>query len=528
MDNVVKLRKEVVKLRSKWRKLWTGSAEKRIRDHIREKQEEPKYVKLLDKIGFTMGVLNILLCQYFLLNVPEYFSVWYGVIVPILMISRFYHFRSLHWQYFMFDFCYFTLSCTVINTFVLHNYSMLFKICFIHSCGTLPIAIPVWRNSFIFHDYDKIVSVYIHILPMMLYYTLRWSDKFSHYCPDATHCDTLRLRDYMLAMLFYATWQVLYLLKTEVYDKAKFDADPSLLTSLRWMSKDTTNSTARMVLKIARKLGIFAPQEDYDSTTMKTKLVFVSAQMVLTMLWSLPSYFLYRYAAVHLAYIIFIFVLAIFNGASFYIEVFSIRYQLQLTKLNKMQQFAQETNKLIQKVAELETSQSMKNRSSSNLLAGRLTPMKNSPKPSFIMNEGTTDMIASTDGNTENAIHDDNDHIYSTAAVAVEEEGDDEGEEQEESPRSFDEQELLEHLHDSELFTGLEEDGEISLENMVNFFLQTTNAGEYGESSGDTQQHPSLVVSSAVSAMEALESSSREIIDMILKDCEDELTTKED
>lgn len=33
---------------------------------------------------------------------------------------------------------------------------------------------PVWRNSLVFHDVEKITSLYIHIFPGLLLYTLRW------------------------------------------------------------------------------------------------------------------------------------------------------------------------------------------------------------------------------------------------------------------------------------------------------------------------------------------------------------------
>ena len=61
------LRNEANKLRSKWRKVVTGNECKRVRDHIRETEEQPRFIKLFDKVSFTLGVLNICACQFFLL-----------------------------------------------------------------------------------------------------------------------------------------------------------------------------------------------------------------------------------------------------------------------------------------------------------------------------------------------------------------------------------------------------------------------------------------------------------------------------
>ena len=37
------------------RKAVTGSSKKRVRDHIREQQDEPKVLKFVDKLAFVIG-----------------------------------------------------------------------------------------------------------------------------------------------------------------------------------------------------------------------------------------------------------------------------------------------------------------------------------------------------------------------------------------------------------------------------------------------------------------------------------------
>jgi hypothetical protein len=353
------IKKQATTIRSKWRKVVTGNEEKRIRDHLKETEGQPKYVKFFDKVGFTFGVLNVLVCQYFLLNVPEYFPTWYAIVLPTILLSRFYHFRSLNWQYFLIDFCYFTILATLINVYVLKSTLWLFKMCFIHATGTLPIAVIIWRNSLIFHDYDKIVSLYIHILPCMLYYTMRWCNpSFSQqfHCDSNISCDYLHWSDYLRAIVMYIVWQGLYIWKTEILDKDKFDKNPELLTSLRWLSKDTKNAFARAILKFLRKLKVFRADEDYDSTTMKTKGVFVMSQFMITLISLIPSLILYHFQTAHLLYIGFVFTVAVFNGASFYIEVFSVRYHLQLEKLEKMHDIAIQAKSVMKQISELKQS----------------------------------------------------------------------------------------------------------------------------------------------------------------------------
>jgi len=359
------LRDQATKLRSKWRKVVTGDEKKRIRDRIRETQDEPKYVKFFDKVAFTVGVLNLGVCQYFLLNRPDLFPYWYAAIIPLILGSRYFYFRSGGNQYFMIDFCYFAIFCSMVNLFLVQNSSLFFKACFICCTGPLTLAIPVWRNSFVFHDYDKIVSVYIHILPSMLYYTVRHNGSYldvffaanNDVCSRA-NCDTLHLQDYAVACLIYVFWQFSYLYKTEFLDKSRLDSNPALMTSLRWLAQDTKNAAARFFLKAFRMIGVFAKDEDYDSRTMKTKIVFVIAQLLFTVVSFLPTPLMYHYSGFHLTWIIFIITSAVFNGASFYIEVFSKRYNSHIVKIEEMHKIAQAASSAMTGLANLKASAS--------------------------------------------------------------------------------------------------------------------------------------------------------------------------
>lgn len=79
--------------------------------------------------------------------------------------------------------------------------------------GPVALAICVWQCSFVFHDYDKQTSVYIHFLPALLYYCWRWH---SPTLDAAVRASELSLGDYAAATGVYMVWQVLYYVWTEV------------------------------------------------------------------------------------------------------------------------------------------------------------------------------------------------------------------------------------------------------------------------------------------------------------------------
>lgn len=198
------------------------------------------------------------------------------------------------------------------------------------------MAIIIWRCGLVFHDFDKMITVYIHILPSMLYYAWKWHGKYliggglSSTGEAPSH--PLEISDYFNAGLVYLLWQTCYYIKTEILDKSIFDKDPSKLSSLRWMTRDTKNPTARAVLALCKQMGLFARDEEYDEKTLKTKAVFMTTQGVFTLGCFVVTPLCSHSQWLHLGFIIFIFITAVNYGASYYIDVFSKRYEADLKK----------------------------------------------------------------------------------------------------------------------------------------------------------------------------------------------------
>ena len=317
----------------------TGDADKRVRDCVRDevnkRRKQPYYVRLLDKIAFTLGVLNISLSQYFLFSQPSLFWAWYSVVIPILWAVRAREFGRRKYAYFLFDFCYFVLGGTLLNILVLPNSKRLFKILFIFTHGPLALAVLIWRCSLVFHDIERITSVYIHILPAMLYYTQRWEVPSIKpvLVGEVYTTDELSMEDYLLALVTYISWQVLYFLKTEVVDRYRLDSDPEYITSLRWMTRDTKHILARSVLHLMRWIGAYGPDESYDASSLKTKFTFMAVQLVYTVVSFSIAHFVYYSKTANLIFIIALFIISVYLGGSYYIDVFSNYYQLQFSEL---------------------------------------------------------------------------------------------------------------------------------------------------------------------------------------------------
>lgn len=116
----------------------------------------------------------------------------------------------------------------------------------------------------------------------------------------------------------------------KVRDKEILDNDPKQMSSIRWLSKrGEKNGMGWLVLQVCRKLGVFRADETYDSTTLKTRIVFMNGQFFYTFFAMLPTYFMFHNQTVHALTLLIIYIISIWNGAGFYIEVFSAQYLKQ-------------------------------------------------------------------------------------------------------------------------------------------------------------------------------------------------------
>jgi hypothetical protein len=376
-----------IKAQKNWRKLVTGDADKRIRDVALDKVEKIKLgarrhadkfkqtissrpiIKLKDRISFFLGVLVMCVTEWVLLVTPESFWMLYILIAIPAIVVRVYTYCDNYMGYFLIDFCYFVnLSC-VLQIFLAPENVSWMRINFVCANGPLAVASIAWRNSLVFHSYDKITSLIIHQFPAILCYNQRWF-------PDGIKSDlnpdipltlvfprlvSLCTKDGALeydggwmshlwgytayatpppcslgmpvteiltnCVYFYALWQLLYLLITEVLFVPSND---KYSTSLRWLMKDRRNLMNKVALGLCRRVGVLKKHECADPETLKGKAIFVVAQFVYTIVTLLPTKFLYENWLAHFSFLAVIFMIIVWNGASYYFDVFTVRYENSL------------------------------------------------------------------------------------------------------------------------------------------------------------------------------------------------------
>ncbi|GAA5982742.1 hypothetical protein JCM5350_006233 [Sporobolomyces pararoseus] len=287
------------------------------------KWEEEKTVRLRDKISFLCGVMNVLVSALLLGFQPTWIPNYYGIQMLAYTPYRIYTYKRKSYHYFLFDLCYFVNLLTVLYLFVFPGSTFLFQACYGLTLGSLGSAIATWRNSLVFHSLDKVISLAIHIFPPLVFTVIR------HYYPkeealrrypamrELPHLNSWNAM--LISMSVYAFWQIAYY--HFVIQLRANKIKEGRATSFTYM----VNDKKRLIGKIAAKVP-----EGYKESA------FMGGQAIYTIVTLLPPVLvLYDSKFWSDVYLLFLFAVSVWNGASFYMEVFSRRFEKELLALRK-------------------------------------------------------------------------------------------------------------------------------------------------------------------------------------------------
>ena len=289
--------------------------------------KETPQVKMKDKFSFTLGVMTICMSEWLVLRRPEYFPLFYIPLMLALLIYRYVDYSKIKSELYLLDFCYFVNLSVAIQVVLYPNNMLWFQANYVMCLGPICMAIVIWHNSLVFHSLDKVTSFFLHAFPPVVMHLHRW--KMIKNDLPLDHESYLPIyANFVLPLLFYAVWQVTYLFMTEIALR-NYLQDKEVVISLRYLVTDKKNPSVNLIKKFLRKQGIMKRNEELDPEAMSSKFIYVFCQAAYTLLTILHTRLLYAHYRVSCIYIITIFGIGVWNGASYYIEVFSKRYNLK-------------------------------------------------------------------------------------------------------------------------------------------------------------------------------------------------------
>eukprot|EP01128_Nolandella_sp_AFSM9_P012802 TRINITY_DN9635_c0_g1_i1.p1 TRINITY_DN9635_c0_g1~~TRINITY_DN9635_c0_g1_i1.p1 ORF type:complete len:379 (-),score=65.93 TRINITY_DN9635_c0_g1_i1:111-1115(-) len=276
---------------------------------------------LRSKLTFIAGVSNALFTAYLLGAFPAWFPIAYSVKAVLLITLRFLYYYHHNYHYFLLDFCYSANALCLLYLWYAPNSPALFYTIFAFANGPLLWSIPTWRNSMIFHELDKISSLFIHLDPALLLYALRFkiAQPLRYTVPESASLPALLL----VPFAPYLVWQLLYWAK--VY----------------WLSAHKTDRMTSASFMLSEKKGFIYDLCAYPFGPARAKYGFMLLQLVYTLLTMLPTYFMYHSELLYVVIVVCITIWSTKNGADYYMEIFARRYHSNLAKQDAKIQHAE-------------------------------------------------------------------------------------------------------------------------------------------------------------------------------------------
>ena len=315
-------------------------------DRLGTRWNDTKAVTAREKLSFIAGVLNIFISVYLIGAHQELFYYWFTAQLCYFMPIRYYSYQRMGYHYFLADLCYFVNFLLLLTVWVAPQSKRLFISTYCLAYGNNAVAIAMWRNSMVFHSLDKITrlvsssqgsrcadiySLFIHLMPPVTLhclvhltpaafqkarfpaiYAIRYSpsDSPEHYS--------------LWAMMIWATvpytvWQLSYHFLITVRRREKIAAGRP--TSFTWLRRSYSKSWIG-------KLVLSLPEHLHEPAFMLVQYLYALGTMIPCPLW-----FWYRWSSA--VFLLAVFVWSIYNGATYYIDVFGKRFQNELEQLKK-------------------------------------------------------------------------------------------------------------------------------------------------------------------------------------------------
>ncbi|KAI1497127.1 hypothetical protein F5X99DRAFT_397911 [Biscogniauxia marginata] len=288
---------------------------------------DAKVITMREKISFICGVMNIFISGYLIGAYPEWFHLWYTIQLVYFMPIRYYTYHRRGYHYFLADLCYFVNFLLFLSLWIFPSSKRLFVAAYCLAFGNNAVAIIMWRNSLVFHDFDKVTSLFVHIMPCATLHCVvhlfppedqrerfpaLWTIKTSPPGSPTAYANIISMLAW--STILYAIWQLTYYFFITVRRREKIAAGRP--TSFTWLRRSYSKAWIG-------KLVLSLPDSLHEPAFMLIQYLYA----VLTML-PCPLWFYSRWLSA--GFLIVVFAWSVYNGSTYYIDVFGKRFQKEL------------------------------------------------------------------------------------------------------------------------------------------------------------------------------------------------------
>jgi hypothetical protein len=131
----------------------------------------------MDKYAFARGLLLFSLFAFFSGNNLGIF-LWLHVITTIyLTVYRAVRFWVKRWLMYLLEFCYFGNYMLLVYITFKGESTDIFYTAYVCGSGVMALAVVVFNNQAQFNSTDHLTSSYIHTLPLVTCWAIRWKHR---------------------------------------------------------------------------------------------------------------------------------------------------------------------------------------------------------------------------------------------------------------------------------------------------------------------------------------------------------------
>lgn len=310
-------------------------------------------VVITSKYAFCLGVCNVIFSTWLISVYPWKYFLWHSIKNFLLIYIRYITWQKKKWSLFLFDFCYIVNYSSFVyfflcvlkgkyESFEFLNYLLpktygpiFFRIFFSWSTGVLALAIALFENSLVFHSFDHMCILAIHIGPPIVTYTMRWyHNQLEQDWPNTFHIDSSSndMNDFqsnwfeliILPFLSYIVlWSIPYSVLMFVYlgDDIKKEG---WVTMYSYYEKEL----------FPPGWDKSSPLSSYWNEKMKPFL-YMSLHAVLCLLTFFLAFVMWHSFWLHTMYLLILIFISIYNGATYYFVVMKKQIIKQYEEENK-------------------------------------------------------------------------------------------------------------------------------------------------------------------------------------------------
>jgi hypothetical protein len=187
-------------------------------------------MKKMDRFAFARSLTVFALMAFFLGNNLGIY-LWFYVVTSIyLLVYRGIRFWVKRWLMYIMEFCYFGNSILICFVLFTGQNKNIFYIAYICSTGVMAMAAVIFNNQARFNNTDHLTSAFIHTLPLITSWALRWRHKIYHITSLSNYgFNILEVGDIkfsectefnmliVLPIIFWACWALLYFIFTSTF-----------------------------------------------------------------------------------------------------------------------------------------------------------------------------------------------------------------------------------------------------------------------------------------------------------------------